>query len=530
MSRSATRVLAAVCFDWSAVAARHERGDGHDAVAVVRSHRVLARTVAAARAGVVPGMRRRAAQECCPDLLVLADNPDRDRVTFEPVVRAIGEVAPLIEVGEPGTVVFPTRGPSRYFGGDDALAERIAEVLIGALGRCGAADAAFGVGVGDGRLMAMIAAHAQRRSVVVPVGASRARLADHPVSVLADHAGIGRDVVSLLQRLGIASLGDVVALPEPTLVARFGPVGAEMHRLARGDDRHPPVIVPPPPDHATARRFDDPIEDVNTVVTVGREVAEELCAHLGRHGAVCVRVQVSLLDDHGTQSDRVWYRPEGLSAGAITERIRWQMEGWVTARGPTGGPTSGIVVMRLIPLELRPFEGRQVGLWGAAAAADETAHRATAALVQLLGADAVRVPEWRGGRDPSEAFVRTPASLVDLDRREAAVIEERRWRGALPSPSPTRVYDTPIPVDVIDRNGVGVSVSGRHELSAVPARVVIDRRAHDIVSWAGPWPVEECWWDPHRHRRSVRMHVVVPGRAMVMVLERGAWAIIAEFL
>jgi len=445
---------------------------------------------------------------------------------FEPIVRAIAEVAPLIEVGEPGTVLFPTRGPSRYFGGDAALAIRIADVLEGALRQCGSLEAAFGVGIADGRLMATIAAHLAQRSEVIPVGASRARLADCPVTVLADHADVGRDVVSLLQRLGIATLGDVAALPESTVTARFGSVGAEMHRLARGDDRYPPVVVPPPPDHATTRRFDDPMEDVNAVVAVGHAVAGELCTHLAEHGAVCVRVQVCLLADHGEQSDRVWYRPDGLGLGAITERIRWQMEGWVGVRGLT----SGVVLVRLIPLELRPFEGQQGGLWGAASAVDEAARRATGALVALLGTDAVRVPEWRGGRDPAETFVRTPASLVDLERRSTAVLVEHQWRGALPSPFPTRVYESPIPVDVVDRDGARVTVSGRHELSAAPTCVVIDRIAHDVVRWAGPWPVEECWWDARRHRRAVRMHVIAEARAMVLALENGRWSIVAEFL
>jgi hypothetical protein len=60
--------------------------------------------------------------------------------------------------------------------------------------------------------------------------------------------------------------------------------------------------------------------------------------------------------------------------------------------------------------------------------------------------------------------------------------------------------------------------------------VVVGRVAHDVVWWAGPWPVEECWWDHHRQRRAVRMHAVIASRAMVLVLERGTWAITAEFL
>jgi protein ImuB len=469
-------------------------------------------------------MRRREAQECCPDLHVATDNPDRDHVMFEPIVRAVADIAPLIEVGEPGMIVFPTRGPSRYMGGDDALGARVVAVLEAAFDQLALHDTTFGVGIADGRLMATIAAHAGRSPCVVAVDTSRTQLAECSVAVLANHAGVGRDVVSLLQRLGIATLGDLAALPAATLSARFGPVGAQMHRLARGEDRHPPVVIPPPPDHATMRRFEDPIEDLHVVAANGRVVAEELCAHLADHGAVCVRLHVSLWSDHGEHHDRVWYQPEGLGAAAIAERIRWQMEGWV------GSLTSGLVLMRLIPLDLRPFEGRQVGLWGAASAADEAAQRATTALVQLLGAGAVRVPEWRGGRDPMEVFARTAASLVDFEQRAVAVRQERQWRGALPSPFPTRVYDEPVAIEILGIDGARITVSGRHELSAAPFRVIVDRVAHDVTWWAGPWPVEECWWDQHRRRRAVRMHVVASARAMVAVLERGTWSIAGEFL
>jgi alanine racemase len=147
----------------------------------------------------------------------------------------------------------------------------------------------------------------------------------------------------------------------------------------------------------------------------------------------------------------------------------------------------------------------------------------------VCGTDAVRVPEWRGGRDPTQVFVRTPAALVDLEQRSTAVLEERRWRGALPSPSPTRVYDTPVAVEVMGHEGFRVVVSGRHELNVIPTQVIIDRVAHNIVWWAGPWPVEECWWDHHRKWRAARMHVVTEQRAMVLVLEHGVWLIVAEF-
>ena len=42
---------------------------------------------------------------------------------FEAMVRRITDIAPLVEVAAPGLVVFSARGPSRYFGGDESMAE-----------------------------------------------------------------------------------------------------------------------------------------------------------------------------------------------------------------------------------------------------------------------------------------------------------------------------------------------------------------------------------------------------------------------
>ena len=93
--------------------------------------------------GVQVGMRRRHAQGLCPDLEIAAYQPDRDRRAFNTVVRTINEIVPLIEVSEPGVIVFATRGPSRYFGGDEPMANKIVKALRTSI----AADSQFGVGL-----------------------------------------------------------------------------------------------------------------------------------------------------------------------------------------------------------------------------------------------------------------------------------------------------------------------------------------------------------------------------------------------
>ena len=532
MDRTVTRVAVVACPDWPAQAAlldRAERGLFGDALVVVHAQRVVARTRAAALEGIRVGMRTREAQATHPGVIVEAANPQRDRARFEPVVRGVCEIAPLVEVTEPGMVLLATQGPSRYFGGDERLAQRLRDLLEEAThGRI-----AFGVGVADGRLAAVVVAHHAARTgtpVVVEAGRSSAVLTDLGVEVLGDHCGIDPQTISLSQRLGLRRMGDLVAIREAVLVARFGPLGAQLHRLARGLDRHPPIVVAPPPLRVTVHRSEEPVEDVGVVVNLARSLADELVAHLHARALQCVRMHVSLVCDHGEVSERLWYQPEGLSAAAIAERVRWQMEAFVASRIPT----SGVVAIRLDPVDVEPANGRQLGLWGARSQADEDAHRAVAELTGSLGAHAVRVPLWRGGRDPAEAFELTPAALVDLERRADAVEVSHEWSGALPSPSPSIVFDDRGEIDVRDAHDRHVSVSGRHELSAPPTHVIIDRRRCRVRSWAGPWPIEERWWDGLRRRRIVRMQLVIEDRpqthkAVVVVLDNGRWGLSAQY-
>ena len=130
------------CPEWPTVAA----GVGPDQpAAVFHANRVIARTPGAAAAGVQAGARRRAAQGACPELLILDHDPDRDARQFEPVVRSVAEMAPRLEVVEPGWLCLVARGPSRYFGGDQAMAERLVGLVREATG------ASAGVGIADGR-------------------------------------------------------------------------------------------------------------------------------------------------------------------------------------------------------------------------------------------------------------------------------------------------------------------------------------------------------------------------------------------
>jgi protein ImuB len=525
--------------DWPLVAAGVP---ADEPAAVFVANRVVACTAAARAADVRRHMRRREAQARCPSLRVLDRDADRDARAFEAVVVALEELTPRIEVTRPGRCAFPTRGPSRYFGGDAALGARVVDTVRAALEATpGLPSAAVTVGVADG---AFAAAQAARRAH------DAARRGEAPVRVVAPRdsatylaplplSSLDRpELTGVLERLGLHRLGDLAALPAADVLGRFGTDGLEAHRLARGLDPRPPATRPPPADLVVATEIDPPAEEVAPAAFVARGLADELHRRLDHRGSACTRVVVTAETEHGERSERVWRHEGLLTAGAVADRVRWQLEGWVNAP-VRRRPTAGISRLEIRPDEVVAADGRQLRFWGGDTRAAERAARAVARVQGLLGGEAVYVPEYAGGREPGEQLRLVPAGAVDgpagaVDGRsvlpETGSAPAAPWPGRLPNPSPATVHPEPVPVEVLDRLGRPVVVDGRCEPTAIPARLRVAGRDRGITSWAGPWPVDERWWDVERHSRRARFQVISDdGIARLVVLERGRWAVTATY-
>lgn len=467
------------------------------------------------------------------------------------VLSSLEQLAPRWEVLEPGWCAVPSRGPSRYFGGDVAIAHRAAELVLAALTQAEQQADAWGtstapkvrVGVADGLFTAKLVARAARpnpdqpalATQVVPPGGSPEMLAPLPLSTLERP-----DLVDLLRRLGMRTLGDLAALPVAKVVGRFGTEGLTAHRLAQGLDERLPAPRLPPPDLTAQAELDPPAERVEAAAFVARSLADDLHRRLTERGSACTRLLIGAETEHGESHERVW-RTEGVfGAAAIADRVRWQLQGWV-GTGPVGvgsgdsrtsRPTGGVARLWLVPEEVVPAGGRQLA-FGTAAAADadaaERAARAIARIQGLLGAEKVLVPERRGGRGPSEQVILVPAGAVDLAEPRPAARQEwvrEPWPGAVPAPAPAVVYVEPSTVEVIDEAGRPVRVSGRGELSAQP-RWVDGRK---VAACSPPWPCDERWWDRFGHRRRVRLQVLLAdGTAHLLILERGRWYLEATY-
>lgn len=528
---SPQRILAVWCPDWPLVAA----GIPPDKPgAILHANRVIASSEAARSVDVVRGLRRRQAQSRCPDLEIGERDIASEVRCFEAVAGVIEQFTPRFDIVQSGTAIFPVRGPSRYFGGDESLAHKmvraIDEVLDGSTScRIGVADGIFTAKLAA-RMKGTAVDHTRGGSVtLVTQGEAPEFLSPLPITTLDQP-----QLTTVLERLGIRTLGDFAALDSQDVMGRFATVGVAAHRRASGLDDRPANVTDPPPEMRVSLTLEPPVERIDQAAFAARQLAVELDGKLARRGAACSRISIEAESENGERYVRQWRHDGALSVAAMTDRMRWQLDGWLNAP-PTVRPTGGLSLLTLQPEDLISAGGRQLGFWGGETEADQRAGRAVARLESLVGADNVQVAQWKGGREVADQVQLLPAGTVELGERSLAMSNSCPWPGHLPAPSPVQLFGH-VEIDVVDAAGSPVLVSGRGELSAPPFQVrhairtpaagerTDEREWKEVVAWAGPWLLDERWWDPERARRRARFQFIdADGTAILTFVEQGRW-------
>jgi protein ImuB len=577
----ALRVLVAWCPDWPVQAA----GFPYEVpVAVMDKGRVVACSPAARAEGVTTGLRRREAQRRCTGLVLVERDPDREARAYEPVVAAVEALAPKVEILRPGECAFAAHGAARFHGGEQELVAKVTAAVdraLGGRGRCRA-------GIADGVFAAGLAA---RHGMLVPAGATPGFLAPFSVATL-DRPDLTDLLTRLgLHTLGqLAALpgADLAARFGPEGVRAHRLASGEDERP--GNPRRPPpdllvaTTIDPPAqrvdvaafaakalaDQLSARLRRLGLACLSLRIEVETEHGERL-ARVWRHQ-----------DGFASQARR----GAPSRAAAMAERVRWQLDGWL-AGSPASQPSGAISRLVLAAEEVAADRGRQLGFWGEESERRERALRAMARVQGLLGPEAVHTVELRGGRAPADRVAFTsqpgiaasgpvgppavppgsttplapgrrpsrsarpdppsvparsarlpgpawgapPAGGGDRPRPAGQAWEQAPWPGQVPAPAPAVVHPEPLAAEVADATGAVVAVGGRGLASAPPARLRIAGGPWTaITAWAGPWPMDERWWDPGLHRRLARLQVVTAdGTAHLLKLSGGTWWVEATY-
>ena len=319
------------------------------------------------------------------------------------------------------------------------------------------------------------------------------------------------------------------------MASRFGAAGETVHRLARGLGSRPLAVRPPAEDLSVAQEFDPPEPLAEPVVFAAKALAERMHQGLADRGLTCVRVQVRAACADGRESRRLWRHDGLLSAAALADRVRWQLDGWrVPAAKPAPADSAdadaaadgGIAVLRLVPDQVVHATGHQLALWGETVVSDRVA-RAAMRVQAMLGHEAVLRPALGGGRDVAEQVNDVPFG----EKREPRLAVGPPWPGRIMGAAPGVVYPFAREADVTDDAGDAVTVTGRCVLSAAPAWLAADGEPPlRITGWAGPWPLSERWWDPAAARRRARFQLLTgDGRAWLAAVQGSRWLIEAGY-
>lgn len=214
--------------------------------------------------GITEGMRMAEALGRCPALALIPPDPARAEEAWEARLARVEAIGAAVESRHPGELFFGLDGLRGLLGRPERALER-ARRVVGRGARLGA---------GPTRLCALAAALRSRPrtgDVVVPKRAVRSFLEPLPIGILRDRLGdewLGVHLVDTLERLGVATLGELAALPDSAVADRFGAAGMRALAMARG--REEPLRPRPPreelreelelPDAATGGQLERALE------------------------------------------------------------------------------------------------------------------------------------------------------------------------------------------------------------------------------------------------------------------------------
>jgi protein ImuB len=509
-----TRTIVLWCPDWPITAAVRAHSLAADApIALIDRGIVFACSAAARREGVRRGQRLRDAQVRCPEILVFPYEAALDSRAFEPVIEVIEQTMPGVQLVRPGMCAIRAQGPARYYGSE----EEAALWLLDALDELGIHGSR--VGVADGPFTAEHAARSPKRAriTIVPEGTAAEFLAPMPLRLLGEAT-----LSTLLLRLGIRTLGEFSRLDGLDVEARFGEQGARLHALASGLDSKPVIPRIPPEELDSVIAFEPGLDRIDQVAFGFRASADGFIQRLVAARLVCTSIRIEIDSESGEISERSWLHPRSFSAADVVDRLRWQLQG---SGMSDSGLSSGVTRVRVVPESVDAIGRHEEGLWGTGH--DERIHHGLSRVQSMLGHGGVLTAAVGGGRT-----LRDREKLIPWgDRERAGKSPAQPWPGRLPPPAPSTVFEVPLPASVFAADGSVVDIDERGILSAAPSSFSTDNRVLlPLSAWAGPWPIDERWWDADNSRSANRFQVVdETGGAWLLVLEAHLWWVEARY-
>ncbi|HUF19966.1 MAG TPA: DNA polymerase Y family protein [Burkholderiales bacterium] len=248
---------------------------------------VVACDARAQAAGIRPGMWLSAAYALAPQIDTRVRDPAREHAALEAAALWALQFTSHVSIVSPGSLLLEIGGSFRLFGGlerlrdcvRDAAAELGHDVTLAAtptpLGAQWLACAGFDMLVHD-----------------------RGTLRDHLGRLPIEALELRPDAAASLDRLGVRTLGELLALPRDGLARRFGQTLLDLldRALGRLPDPRPPLI--PPERFRVGLALPSPVAEVEALLFAAHRLVLQLCGFLSGRNAGVTRLRLALIDEN----------------------------------------------------------------------------------------------------------------------------------------------------------------------------------------------------------------------------------------
>lgn len=429
---------------------------------------------------VLPGQRYATALSLCPGLRAAVVLPEEIAAAVDALAARLHQLSPEVtrSEGEPGTLWLGGAGLAALFPSatawGQAMAAALAELGLGGV-----------VVVGFSRF----ATCAIARGLGHELGPERGPVAPALVRVFArdaderacarvvplDRVDVAPGLRDALARLGVTTLGQLVALPGGGILERFGAAAHRLYQLAAGEAWDP--LAPEPPPEAPDERLilDEPVTDAERLSFALKGGLDRLLARLAERRRALTALYLELRLRHAV--GKIERRVDCIKPATPTLDGR-ALLGLCRLRLEHQPPAVEVVELRVWADDVAATR-EQLALFAERPRRDRAA--ADAALARLraeLGDDAVVRAVLRPGHLPEARFgwerlVRVPAPRPAVERPRL-LVRRVLARPLLLPPQPPSVRDD------------GWVLSGL---------------AHGAVTRiVGPYVISGGWWATELHR------------------------------
>lgn len=412
---------------------------------------------AAALVGLQTGARVVDMRALCPTVRVVRADPDGDRAALDKLMLWARRWCPWTAVDGVDGIVMDTTGSDHLWGGEDALLREI-EGTLGALGF----SSRLAMAPTHGAAWAL-ARFGPVRSIATPD-----TLAQMTAPLPARALRLESDTVLLLQRLGLKSVGDIAAVPRPSLTRRFARAALVQNPLARLDQLQGRLAEPvsagqEPHRFAVQVRLPEPVQDPTPYLP---DLCATLCAAMAEAGCGARRLTVTIYRTDAEVSTIT-------AATARASRDPAHLRRLFDDRLDRIDPGYGFELITLSADLTEDVTATQTDLEGRAddgAALAQVVDRLSA----RLGPQAVRTPALHESHIPERSLAWALALSQAPRGAGSSVFTDR----------PLRLFDSPEEINVLYAVPEGPPVQFRWR-----------RVPHRIVRFVGPERIAPEWWN-----------------------------------